>query len=830
MLLLPQPSTNEKQPRKESELSYVEQAGQLPLFRVGTTTALEALTQRVRQQRTIVIPVVDASLQQTTLLSARGIALINKGAVSAHIEENGTLSLNLMRSCTSWPSGVWIDPPYRRLPDGAPFGTMHGSHRFQYALVSYRGSHEQADITLAAQRFNHPPLESRTPETLSDQAERTLPDTHAFLQVRDSRQVQLRALKPVGFGDAQWTPEETSRSGRRVAARLWNTTGQPVKSALWIDATVKQAWRADLLERLGDELRVENGAVHFELSANETATLILELADFGGLDAPPAGVSRGIDPTAGDHSVSEYWLENLCEGVSGNAVLSMTPIARTQELESSGAGSTTIRVSNNHRTEPMSISLTIEHSSALQVTPFESEFVLEPGGLRDVKIEVQKKDAATAHRSLLSVSSRDPSGAHVSCGSWFELPTRVDELAVEITNAAAMVAPSATDGETAVDQSTLIATLHNHTDGPISGLAAWITPQHLWSSTPRWRERVTIPARGSHTIRCAVSGYEADSYALLKFSYGGRITYGDTVAIVADPERSLLSFDVDRVRLQGDKPSLVAVTARSISGLSESSPLTIVAPPGWVVNEERREWSSAAAGLQQLVVHFAVTPAPNQMRGELKSRGPGNMVASTSFTVSKQQTARRALSRVAIDGKLDEWDDDEFSHSAGKLGKVKTAVRSASGGLAFAMSVIDEQFSQPKSGATIWEGDSVQIALSTAPANSLGYGSRDLEFGAALSPNGPLVWCWYGGEGGATGLVESAQVAIQRHEGRVDYEFLLPRSILPKISLEPGALLGFSYIANDNDGDGYRGATEWTGGMTGTKDASLFGELLLLKE
>ena len=30
-------------------------------------------------------------------------------------------------------------------------------------------------------------------------------------------------------------------------------------------------------------------------------------------------------------------------------------------------------------------------------------------------------------------------------------------------------------------------------------------------------------------------------------------------------------------------------------------------------------------------------------------------------------------------------------------------------------------------------------------------------------------------------------------------------------------------------GEGYRGATEWTPGMTGTKDASLFGDLVLEK-
>ena len=56
--------------------------------------------------------------------------------------------------------------------------------------------------------------------------------------------------------------------------------------------------------------------------------------------------------------------------------------------------------------------------------------------------------------------------------------------------------------------------------------------------------------------------------------------------------------------------------------------------------------------------------------------------------------------------------------------------------------------------------DSVQIALTAAPGTEMGYSSSDLEFGAALTPQGPLVWCWYAGPGGRTGRVEEAEVAV----------------------------------------------------------------------
>ena len=41
----------------------------------------------------------------------------------------------LMRACSGWPSGVWIDPPRRTVPDGSNFQFQHWSHRFEYALV-----------------------------------------------------------------------------------------------------------------------------------------------------------------------------------------------------------------------------------------------------------------------------------------------------------------------------------------------------------------------------------------------------------------------------------------------------------------------------------------------------------------------------------------------------------------------------------------------------------------------------------------------------------------------------------------------------------------------
>src|SRR5262249_33081768 len=102
-----------------------------------------------------------------------------------------------------------------------------------------------------------------------------------------------------------------------------------------------------------------------------------------------------------------------------------------------------------------------------------------------------------------------------------------------------------------------------------------------------------------------------------------------------------------------------------------------------------------------------------------------------------------------------------------------------------------------------------------------------LEFGAARTPDGPLAWCWYGGQGGRTGRVNDATVAVRRSGEWTMYEIAVQRADLAGISLEAGETLGFRYIANHGDGNGFRGAVQWTRGMSGGKDASLFGDLIL---
>ena len=150
--------------------------------------------------------------------AARTVALLNRGVPSFAVDSDGTLHTALMRSCTGWPSGVWIDEPRRTAPDGSNFQLQHWTHVFDYALVCDDGDWRAARIPVRSAQFSHPLL-AVTPRLQRG----TLPSIGSLLQVEPAGSVQLAALKVAG------NPLVAGRAQRvdpgAVALRVVETTG-----------------------------------------------------------------------------------------------------------------------------------------------------------------------------------------------------------------------------------------------------------------------------------------------------------------------------------------------------------------------------------------------------------------------------------------------------------------------------------------------------------------------------------------------------------------------------------------------------------------------------
>ncbi|MGV0872626.1 glycoside hydrolase family 38 N-terminal domain-containing protein [Mycolicibacterium sp. XJ879] len=230
---------------------------------------------------------------------ARTVAVLNRGLPGFAVESDGTLHMSLMRSCTGWPSGTWIDPPRRTAPDGSNFQLQHWTHTFDYALVSGDGDWRQSDLPARSAEFSHP-LQAVTEKPY---ATGRLPATGSLLEIEPAGQVQLGALKAAG------NPLESGSSQRvdpsdGVVIRLVETCGAAadvtVQSGL---QRVSGAVRVDLLEH-----RQSPATDELQMHGYEIATLRAQLNLPRTLDADHTALAP--DEEAAQPLYARYWLHN----------------------------------------------------------------------------------------------------------------------------------------------------------------------------------------------------------------------------------------------------------------------------------------------------------------------------------------------------------------------------------------------------------------------------------------------------------------------------------------------------------------------------------------
>ena len=210
----------------------------------------------------------EAGLTGAVPLADRSVAVLNRGTPGCVVTPDGTLHLSLMRSCSAWPSGIWIDGDCRTAPDGSSFAWQHWSHTFEYALASGPGDWRAAGYSLAAEDYNHDLL---TVPGAGPAAGQALGPARAGSLSVEPATVTLGALKPRG------NPLAAGRTGAltggdTVTVRLRETSGRPVTARVRFPG-VSAAWLTDLLEESdGAPLRVEDDAVFVDLPAFGTAT------------------------------------------------------------------------------------------------------------------------------------------------------------------------------------------------------------------------------------------------------------------------------------------------------------------------------------------------------------------------------------------------------------------------------------------------------------------------------------------------------------------------------------------------------------------------------
>ncbi|MGE5549486.1 MAG: discoidin domain-containing protein [Bacteroidota bacterium] len=150
-----------------------------------------------------------------------------------------------------------------------------------------------------------------------------------------------------------------------------------------------------------------------------------------------------------------------------------------------------------------------------------------------------------------------------------------------------------------------------------------------------------------------------------------------------------------------------------------------------------------------------------------------------------------------------------------------------------AVCVTDNIHCQPYAGASTWQGDGIQIA--TDPQRLLGPGLGGYnEMGFALKSDDNTVqkYRWNAIPGKTAGDFGKAQCAVKRlFNAATFYEIAIPWSeiMTEGTVIVEGMDIGFSLLANDNDGPKRRGWIEYMSGIGLGKDPNAFGDLVLVK-
>jgi alpha-mannosidase len=493
-------------------------------------------------------------------LAGHCVALLNRGTPGSLVTPDGTLSISLMRSCSAWPCGVWIDGDKRATPDGSSFAWQHWSHTFEYALAAGPGDWRSAGFPAAGQDYNRDLLACAT--GLHDGP---LPAT-ASLAAAEPGTALVSALKPRGnplspsaqSPSAQSPSAQSPSAGPRpeygVTVRLRDISGSgtPTRAVVSLAGGVVAASRSSLLEEDGPALPLESGAVVAELPPSGTVTIVAVPQP-----APERPASRpGPEPAAPAQPVfTRYWLHGAGPAPAGNlpVAVHLSP-PRTALTESLTPESLRLTVACGPAPasgtvfldagRPDSGGLTLDPPGPLTYdlaarghAGWDLTVTAPPGarpGRHFVTARIAGDDGQAFEDAVLVTVGQPPAPA-------LDLPldqlvplyqadqeAAAAEITLELLTPGLVLRPGER-GEIAVR-------LRNATESPVRGEAQLLSPFGTWPAAGSWTQPFAAEPAAEITLRFAVAPPAPERagqswWALVKVMYFGRSRYSEPASV-----------------------------------------------------------------------------------------------------------------------------------------------------------------------------------------------------------------------------------------------------------------------------------------------------------
>ncbi|WP_031487021.1 NEW3 domain-containing protein [Streptomyces bicolor] len=451
----------------------------------------------------------------------RSFAVLNRGTPGCVVTSSGDLYMSLMRSCTGWPSGLWVDPPRRTAPDGSGFQLQRWSHTFEYAVVAGPGDWRELRLPQAGHAFNHP-LTARLRDTAAEDA--VLPRKAVLLGLEPAGEVLLDALKAAGSPLARGSVAAADPAGG-VVVRVHEVNGRPVRARVRGPREWTEGARADVLERRGDPLTPgDQGTLELDLTGFEVATV---LATAQGETSPGPGIAahEPAQPIA-----TRYWLHNSGPAPRGNMPVAVY-LSPTTLTVADGPVTATVRVGSELTDAPVSGTVSLHVPPGWSVEPAELPYALGPGGFTVAEVTVTPPPDPEPGRHWLAARLRYGGQTYedvvpLDAGDGHRGPTLRMGLGVERI--------VVRHGERAH----VPVTLHNTTRGPINGTLWAVSSWGTWAGVTPGCQGFTVAGgeQGEYAIEVDGGAAPPGSYWLMaKAGWHGCVAYTAAVELEVTP-------------------------------------------------------------------------------------------------------------------------------------------------------------------------------------------------------------------------------------------------------------------------------------------------------
>ena len=507
-----------------------------------------------------------------TALAGHTVALLNRGTPSGLVTPDGQLTMALMRSCSAWPCGVWIEGEKRACPDGSSFAWQHWSHTFEYALAAGSGDWRTAGFAAAGHDYNHDLLTAAT-----GVHEGTLPVSTRLVTVEPASAL-LSALKP--FGNPLNPAGSPDRSDG-ITARLRDIGGAgPVAARLDLFAGLNEATLTSLCEEgRGDPLTLSADGAQVEVPAAGTITLVISPGQNGPVGVFPGEqrrLRREVQATAGRLAElpepeaglpeptqpvhARYWLHGKGPAPAGNmpVAVHLSPA----ELRLDDGAPAELRLTVACGPSPAEGAVTLVAPAGIALTPAgQLAYQLPPFGYQEWNVAVTAAPGCGAGRRFATARITDAAGqliedsVLVSIGQppaiRLDLPLdRVANMSQAIDDALAGEADISLVAEAIAlapgESGALEVQIRNQAASAVHGEAQLISPFGSWLRVRPWTTDFAVEAGATGTVRFEVAVPPAARpgehwWAIVKVMYFGRIRYSRAAAVTVTPGAQLVT-------------------------------------------------------------------------------------------------------------------------------------------------------------------------------------------------------------------------------------------------------------------------------------------------